>query len=44
MNTPIGKAKELPDHFKEGSNDKACIVCVFYMNTSLVCAIHFIVY
>ena len=25
MNTPIGKANELPDHFKEGSNEKALI-------------------
>ena len=22
MNTPIGKSNELPDHFKEGSNEK----------------------
>ncbi len=25
MNTPIGKANELPDHFKEGSNEIALI-------------------
>ena len=25
MNTPIGKANELPKHFKEGSNNKALI-------------------
>ena len=25
MNTPIGKANELPNHFKEGSNEKALI-------------------
>ena len=25
MNTPIGKANELSDHFKEGSNEKALI-------------------
>ena len=25
MNTPIGKANELPDHFKQGSNEKALI-------------------
>ena len=25
MNTPIGKANELPKHFKEGSNEKALI-------------------
>ena len=25
MNTPIGKSNELPDHFKEGSNEKALI-------------------
>jgi hypothetical protein len=25
MNTPIGKTNELPDHFKEGSNEKALI-------------------
>ena len=25
MNTPIGKANELPIHFKEGSNNKALI-------------------
>ncbi len=23
MNTPIGKSQELPDHFKESSNEKA---------------------
>ena len=25
MNTPIGKINKLPDHFKEGSNEKALI-------------------
>ena len=25
MNTPIGKANELPIHFKQGSNEKALI-------------------
>ncbi len=25
MNTPIGKINQLPDHFKEGSNEKALI-------------------
>ncbi len=25
MNTPKGKINELPDHFKEGSNEKALI-------------------
>jgi hypothetical protein len=25
MNTPIGKINELPDHFKEGSYEKASI-------------------
>ncbi len=25
MNTPIGKSNELPDDFKEGSNEKALI-------------------
>ncbi len=23
MNTPIGKIKKLPDHFKQGSNEKS---------------------
>ncbi len=25
MNTPIGKANELPDYFKQGPNDEALI-------------------
>ncbi len=32
MNTPIGKINGLPDHFKEGSNEKALIKYEKYDN------------